>query len=87
MDCYLNSIGGCNKNILLLCSLLQCLHIKIIYSGVVSKNQQRATYAASSKMIKLFNPPMTASLCSGVRGYFVSQYIINMEHSIKHHIM
>ena len=58
-------------------------HTVVLY---VSKNQQRATYAAFSKMIKpVFSPPITASLCSGVRGYFVSQYIINMQHSIKHH--
>ena len=61
------------KNIPLSCSLLQCLYIIIIYSGVVSKNQQKATQAASSKMVKPFQ---STNDSSGVRGYFVSQYII-----------
>ena len=35
----------------------------IVIEGLVSKNQQKATSAASSKMISnFFNPPMTAYL-------------------------
>ena len=50
-----------NWRIQFLWSLLQCLYI-IVIEGLVSKNQWIATYAASSKMIKLFNPPVIAYL-------------------------
>ena len=62
-------------------SLLQCLCI-IVIEGLVSQNQQRASYAASSKMIKLFQSTSDNILiCCVVRGYFVSQYTTQHETS------
>ena len=62
-------------------SLLQYLYI-IVIEGFVSKNQQRATYTASSKIIKPFQSTSDSILIYNVvRGYFISQYTTQHETS------
>ena len=84
MDCYLKSVEGFNKNIhtIIMLTILQCLaiHHNHIYSYVIrikESTQSHFVKAASSKMIKPFQSTNDrASLCSGVRGYFVRQYVM-----------